>query len=126
MAGIVPHVNVLGLAACEAAFRHGGDWHRELIAYLRGGANEALRVAMVSLVDRKLLKADGTTLKTRGHVTADPVRHPVEKALIEHFKTAPQQKVFLLGHSWGGTGHCPPAGSAGQRPRAVFAAGPSA
>ncbi|HMY75508.1 MAG TPA: TIGR04222 domain-containing membrane protein, partial [Blastocatellia bacterium] len=63
-----------------------------LIAYLRGGANEALRVAMVSLVDRKLLKADGTTLKTRGHVTADAVRHPVEKALIEHFKTVDEAK----------------------------------
>lgn len=36
MLGIVPHVNVLGLAACEAAFRDSGDWHRDLIAYLRG------------------------------------------------------------------------------------------
>ena len=35
MAGIVPHVNVLGLAACEAAYRDSGDWHRELIDYLR-------------------------------------------------------------------------------------------
>ncbi|UCV28461.1 MalY/PatB family protein [Ferribacterium limneticum] len=36
MHGIVPHVNVLGLAACEAAYRDCGDWHRELIAYLAG------------------------------------------------------------------------------------------
>jgi cystathionine beta-lyase len=36
MDGIVPHVNVLGLAACEAAYRDCSDWHRELIAYLRG------------------------------------------------------------------------------------------
>ena len=35
MAGIVPHVNVLGLAACEAAFRDSGDWQRELLDYLR-------------------------------------------------------------------------------------------
>ena len=35
MRGIVPHVNVLGLAACEAAYRDSGDWHRELIDYLR-------------------------------------------------------------------------------------------
>lgn len=34
MDGIVPHVNVLGLAACEAALREGGDWHRELLTYL--------------------------------------------------------------------------------------------
>ena len=36
MYGIVPHVNVLGLAATEAAYRDCGDWHEELIAYLRG------------------------------------------------------------------------------------------
>ena len=44
MHGIVPHVNVLGLAACEAAFRHGGDWHRELIAYLRGNRDRVAEV----------------------------------------------------------------------------------
>ena len=35
MDGIVPHVNVLGLAACTAAYRDCTDWHRELIACLR-------------------------------------------------------------------------------------------
>ena len=35
MEGIVPHVNVLGLVACEAAYRDGGHWHRELLDYLR-------------------------------------------------------------------------------------------
>jgi cystathionine beta-lyase len=34
--GIVPDANVLGLAACEAAFRHGEPWRQELLAYLRG------------------------------------------------------------------------------------------
>ena len=34
MQGIVPHVNVLGLAACETAYRDCGAWHAELIAYL--------------------------------------------------------------------------------------------
>ena len=36
MDGIVPHVNVLGLAACEAAYRDCAGWHRELLAYLAG------------------------------------------------------------------------------------------
>lgn len=35
MAGIVPHVNVLGLVATEAAFRHAQDWHAELLCLLR-------------------------------------------------------------------------------------------
>lgn len=34
MHGIVPHVNVLGLAACEAAYRDCSDWQRDLLAYL--------------------------------------------------------------------------------------------
>ncbi len=36
--GIVPHPNVLGLAACEAAFRHGDAWRRQLLDALRGNA----------------------------------------------------------------------------------------
>jgi len=35
MAGIVPDVNVLGYTAAEAAYRHGWDWHRALVDYLR-------------------------------------------------------------------------------------------
>jgi cystathionine beta-lyase len=38
MNGIVPHVNTLGLVACEAALREGDAWRRELLAYLRGNA----------------------------------------------------------------------------------------
>jgi cystathionine beta-lyase len=33
--GIVPEVNALGYAACEAAYAEGGPWRQELIAYLR-------------------------------------------------------------------------------------------
>jgi cystathionine beta-lyase len=36
MDGIVPHVNVLGLAACHAAYTECTDWHDELIEYLVG------------------------------------------------------------------------------------------
>jgi cystathionine beta-lyase len=32
MRGIVPHVNLLGLVACEAAYRHGDAWRRNLLA----------------------------------------------------------------------------------------------
>ncbi len=36
MQGVVPHVNALGLAACEAAYRDCGDWHAAALDYLRG------------------------------------------------------------------------------------------
>ncbi len=35
MNGIVPHVNLLGYAAAQAAYRQGEGWRRELLAYLR-------------------------------------------------------------------------------------------
>lgn len=38
MQGIMPHVNTLGLVACEAAYRHGGPWRSALLEYLRGNA----------------------------------------------------------------------------------------
>jgi cystathionine beta-lyase len=34
MRGIVPDANILGLCAALAAYRHGGDWLRELLLYL--------------------------------------------------------------------------------------------
>lgn len=36
MGRIVPHVNILGLTAAEAAYRHAEPWRQELLAYLRG------------------------------------------------------------------------------------------
>ena len=44
MHGIVPHANVLGLAACEAALRDGGPWRRALLDVLRGNAAHVERV----------------------------------------------------------------------------------
>jgi cystathionine beta-lyase len=38
MAGIVPHTNVLGLAATEAAYRDGGAWREALLGALRSNA----------------------------------------------------------------------------------------
>ena len=42
MRGIVPHVNVFGYAAAEAAYRCGEPWRRALVDYLRGNAEYAL------------------------------------------------------------------------------------
>jgi cysteine-S-conjugate beta-lyase len=42
MRGIVPHVNVFGYAAAEAAYRFGEPWRRALVDYLRGNAEYAL------------------------------------------------------------------------------------
>ncbi len=42
MRGIVPHANVLGLVAAEAAYRYGTPWRLALLDYLRGNRDELL------------------------------------------------------------------------------------
>ena len=45
---IVPHVNLLGFTATEAAYRHGEEWRQALLAYLRG--NRDLVAAAISSI----------------------------------------------------------------------------
>jgi uncharacterized protein (TIGR04222 family) len=66
-----------------------------LIAYLRGSAPEALRVAAVSLIDRGLLVATGTQLKTAEKASPDAVRRPIEKELLHRFKRADEAIVIF-------------------------------
>jgi len=56
-----------------------------LIAFLRGGHSEAMRVAAVSLIDRGLLHCAGTRLETASLTRSESVRRPIEKALLEKF-----------------------------------------
>ena len=53
MGRIVPHVNLLGYTAAEAAYRHGEEWRQELLVYLRGNrdlvAQEVARMPGVSV-----------------------------------------------------------------------------
>jgi cystathionine beta-lyase len=61
MRGIVPHVNVLGLVACEAAFRHGGAWHRALLDYLRAN-RERVRAAVAAEPTLRTTPVEATCL----------------------------------------------------------------
>jgi uncharacterized protein (TIGR04222 family) len=56
-----------------------------LIAYLRGGENEALRVAVISLVDRGMLVMDGEFVRRADHVTDNMVKHPVDYKALKRF-----------------------------------------
>lgn len=61
MDGIVPHINILGLAACEAAYRDCADWHRELRSYLAGN-RDRLESAVNSLPGIKMTHVEATYL----------------------------------------------------------------
>ena len=56
-----------------------------LIAHLRAGENEALRVATVALLDRGLLVAEGENLKTKNTNAFGVVQRPIEKAILQHY-----------------------------------------
>lgn len=56
-----------------------------LIGCLRGGVPEALRLVVVSLVDRGLLERTGTLLTSRVGAAARVV-HPLERAVLERFE----------------------------------------
>ncbi|HEX2120410.1 MAG TPA: TIGR04222 domain-containing membrane protein [Thermoanaerobaculia bacterium] len=60
-----------------------------LIAHLRGGADETLRVAAMSLIDRGLLtvESDGT-LKIAPNVKPEHARRAVERAILALYTTA--------------------------------------
>ena len=76
MKGIVPHPNVLGLVAAEAAFRHGAEWRRALLAYLRGNRDRVLE-AVGAMPGLRTTRVEATYLAwidARGAALADPCR----------------------------------------------------
>jgi cystathionine beta-lyase len=77
MSGIVPHVNVFGLAATEAAFRECGDWRRELRALLRQN-RDRLEAAIMRLPPLALAHVEATYLAwldARGLGLENPAAH---------------------------------------------------
>jgi cystathionine beta-lyase len=83
MDGIVPHVNVLGLAACEAAYRDCTDWHRELIAYLAGN-RDRVQAAIAAIPGVTMSHVEATYLAwidIRALALAKPAAHFEEHGL---------------------------------------------
>lgn len=77
MRGIVPHVNTLGLVACEAAFRHGQPWRQELLDYLRGNAAR-VEEFVAARPDLAMAPVEATYLAwidARGLGVENPQRH---------------------------------------------------
>jgi uncharacterized protein (TIGR04222 family) len=54
-----------------------------LIAYLRGGREEAIHVAALSLLDRGLIEVKDSSLRTSAPDAANKVRRPLDRAVLE-------------------------------------------
>lgn len=65
------------------------------IACLRGGKNEVLRVAMVSLIDRGLLAVENASVVRPPRVDPASARHAVERAVLQRFGTAGKPETLF-------------------------------
>ncbi|MGE5493049.1 MAG: aminotransferase class I/II-fold pyridoxal phosphate-dependent enzyme, partial [Actinomycetota bacterium] len=77
MNGIVPHVNVLGLHACEAAYRDGGPWHAELLDYLAAN-RDRVEAVVAGLPGLSMPHVEATYLAwidARGLGVDNPAKH---------------------------------------------------
>ncbi len=77
MAGIVPHVNVLGLVAAKAAWEQGGPWLTALRAYLRAN-RDYLAGRLATMPPLTMAPVEATYLAwidVRGWPVADPAAH---------------------------------------------------
>jgi uncharacterized protein (TIGR04222 family) len=66
-----------------------------LLAYLRGGELEAMRVAAVSLIDRGLLKLSDRRLEIVNDKAIDLVRRPVEAAVLRRAQATSDIRRFF-------------------------------
>lgn len=65
-----------------------------LIAHLRGGADETLRVALLSLVDRGLIVAASNAFETAENVRPEHGRRNIERELLRAFRTGGNAKTL--------------------------------
>ncbi|MET3129922.1 uncharacterized protein (TIGR04222 family) [Oxalobacteraceae bacterium GrIS 1.11] len=70
-----------------------------LIAYLRGGAHEAVKVATISMVDRSLLHFEGGKLRASSPNGVRLVQREIERELLTHYQAPGAPGAMLAGAS---------------------------
>ena len=58
----------------------------QTVAYLRGGPTEAIRVAILTLLERGVLSEAGNSINLSKDVTLSHQASPLERAVFEHFR----------------------------------------
>lgn len=86
-AGIVPHVNVLGFTAALAAYREGGEWLRELLAYLTVNRDIVTNFVVEHLPQIRTTVPEATYLSWFDCRAAGMGENPAQ-FLIDHAKVA--------------------------------------
>jgi uncharacterized protein (TIGR04222 family) len=65
-----------------------------LIAFLRGGKNEAVRVVTMSLIDRGLLSAEGTKISAADNAFGKAAT-PLEQTVVRHFNPSAEANTLF-------------------------------
>ncbi|MEN9880086.1 MAG: hypothetical protein RIQ55_732 [Pseudomonadota bacterium] len=84
IAGIVPHINVLGYTAMAAAYRHGVPWRDAVLDYLRGNRDQ-LTSALNKVPGLKLQTPEATYL---AWIDASGLDLPVGQSAARFFEAA--------------------------------------
>lgn len=66
-----------------------------LIGYLRGGTNEVVRLATISLIERRLLRADGNRLTSIQPIDFEAIKEPIERRILGMFATTGEAKTLF-------------------------------
>lgn len=84
MAGIVPHINVLGYTAMAAAYRHGLPWRDAMLDYLRGNRDHLVR--SLNLLPGLQLQAPEATYLA--WIDASGLNLPAGQSAAKYFEAA--------------------------------------
>jgi uncharacterized protein (TIGR04222 family) len=66
-----------------------------LIAYLRGGEDEVLRVMVISLIDRGILVLDDHLIRRADQVADNLIKHPIEHEALKKFGASGESSLVL-------------------------------
>lgn len=84
MAGIVPHINVLGYTAMAAAYRHGVPWREAMRAYLRGNRDRLV----AALSDLPGLRVQSPAATYLAWIDASGLDLPAGESAADFFEAA--------------------------------------
>jgi len=73
-----------------------------VIAFLRGGKNELLRVGTVTLIDRGLLEVSDDLVSQALGKSAETLRFPIERKIFKYFKARAQAASIFSSHAFDG------------------------
>lgn len=85
-AGLVPHINIMGLTAAEAAYKEGQEWLEQCLSYLTANRDYLFGYLCERLSPLKMTRMEGTYLAwldcRQSGIQGNPYRFFLEEAKV--------------------------------------------